>query len=114
MTKVVQGLELAPLAPGATERSARESPVGTTAPGECLGERMDLVEHLKVQLTVTLGSAEMDVARLFAMASGELVVLDREVESPVDVRLGDKLIARGELVAAGDRFAVRITEIAAD
>jgi flagellar motor switch protein FliN/FliY len=102
MTKVVQGLELAPLAPG------------TTTPGECLGERMDLVEHLKVQLTVTLGSAEVDVARLFAMASGELVVLDREVESPVDVRLGDKLIARGELVAAGDRFAVRITEIAAD
>jgi hypothetical protein len=35
MTKAVQGLELAPLAPG------------TTAPGECLGERMDLVEHLK-------------------------------------------------------------------
>lgn len=102
MSKVIQGLELMPLSPD------------TASTRECLGERMDLVEHLKVQLTVTLGSAEMDVARLFALSSGELVVLDRDVEAPVDVRLGEKLIARGELVAAGDRFAVRITEVAAD
>ena len=114
MTKVVQSLELVPLAAGVTDRLAREAPAATSVPGECLGERLDLVEHLKVQLTVTLGSAEMDVGRLFAMSSGELVVLDRDVEAPVDVRLGDKLIARGELVAAGDRFGVRITEIAAD
>jgi flagellar motor switch protein FliN/FliY len=99
---VVKGLEFAPLARGAT------------AKGERLGERLDLVEHIKVQLTVTLGSAEIDVGRLFAMTAGEVVTLDRDVEAPVDVRLGDKLIARGELVAAGDRFAVRITEIAAD
>lgn len=102
MSKVVQALELSRLAPD------------TAANRDCLGERMDLVEHLKVRLTVTLGSAEMDVARLFAMTCGELVALDRDVEAPVDVRLGEKLIARGELVAAGDRFAVRITEVAAD
>jgi flagellar motor switch protein FliN/FliY len=99
---VVKGLELAPLVRGATSK------------GERLGERLDLVEHIKVQLTVTLGSAEIDVRRLFAMGAGEVVALDRDVDAPVDVRLGDKLIARGELVAAGDRFAVRITEITAE
>jgi flagellar motor switch protein FliN len=98
---VVKGLELAPLTRGTDTR-------------ERLGERLDLVEHIKVRLTVSLGSAEIDVGRLFAMSAGEVVELDRDVEAPVDVRLGDKLIARGELVAAGDRFAVRITEIAAD
>ena len=99
---VVKGLELAPISHGLADK------------GERLGQRLDLVEHIKVHLTVTLGSAEIDVGRLFAIGAGEVVVLDRDVESPVDVRLGDKLIARGELVAAGDRFAVRITEIAAD
>jgi flagellar motor switch protein FliN/FliY len=97
---VVKRLEIAP-----HERSGSDK-------GERLGERLDLVEHIKVQLTITLGSAEMDVGKLFAMGIGHIVVLDRNVEAPVDVRLGDKLIARGELVAAGDRFAVRITEIA--
>jgi flagellar motor switch protein FliN/FliY len=82
--------------------------------GDSLGERLDLVEHIKVQLSVSLGSAEIDVGRLFSITAGEVLVLDRDVEAPVDVRLGDKLVARGELVAAGDRFGVRITEIAAD
>jgi flagellar motor switch protein FliN/FliY len=99
---VVKSLELAPL------------PRATTDKVERLGERLDLVEHIKVQLSVSLGSAQIDVARLFALSSGEVVVLDRDVDAPVDVRLGDKLVARGELVAAGDRFAVRITEIARD
>jgi flagellar motor switch protein FliN/FliY len=99
---VVKELELATLARGAAPK------------GERLGERLDLVEHIKVQLSISLGGAEIDVGRLFALGAGELVVLDRDVDAPVDVRLGDKVIARGELVAAGDRFAVRITEISAD
>jgi flagellar motor switch protein FliN/FliY len=81
--------------------------------GPALGERLDLVEQVKVQLTVTLGDAEVTMARLFALAGGDVVTLDREVDAPVDVRLHGKLIARGTLVAVGDKFGVRITEISA-
>jgi flagellar motor switch/type III secretory pathway protein FliN len=35
------------------------------------------------------------------------------VDAPGDVRIHDKVVARGTLVAAGDRFGVRITEISA-
>jgi len=98
----VKSLEFAPLASPSADK------------GDSLGERLDLVEHIKVQLSVSLGSTEIDVGRLFAITAGEVLVLDRDVDAPVDVRLGDKLVARGELVAAGDRFGVRITEIAAD
>jgi Flagellar motor switch/type III secretory pathway protein len=89
-----------------------ETAAGEKGPG--LGERLDLVGHVKVKLAVTLGSAELTLDRLFSLAKGDTVSLDREVDEPVDIRLHDKLIARGQLVAAGDQFGVRITEILAE
>lgn len=76
-----------------------------------LGERLDLVGHVKVKLAVNLGGAEITVARLFGLGAGEVVALDREVDAPVDVLLNGKVIARGMLVAVGDKFGVRVTEI---
>jgi flagellar motor switch protein FliN/FliY len=84
---------------------------GPTGKGAALGERLDLVEHVKVQLTVTIGGAELTMARLFSLAPGDVVALDRQVDTPVDVRLHGKLIARGTLVAVGDKFGIRVTEI---
>jgi flagellar motor switch protein FliN len=81
--------------------------------GPALGERLDLVEQVKVQLTVTLGEAEITMGRLFALSAGEVVALDRDADAPVDVRLHGKLIARGTLVAVGDKFGIRVTEISA-
>jgi len=99
-TKVVSAIDLPPLVSAAPpERSS------------ALGERFDLIEHVKVKLSVTLGSAELPLSALFALTSGEVVTLDREVDAPVDIRMHDKLIARGHLVAVGDRFGVRISEI---
>jgi flagellar motor switch protein FliN len=84
----------------------------TSAPrGPALGERLDLVEQVKVQLSVTLGEAEVTMGRLFALAAGDVVALDRQADAPVDVRLNGKLIARGTLVAVGDKFGIRITDI---
>jgi flagellar motor switch protein FliN/FliY len=76
-----------------------------------LGERLDLVGHVKVKLTVTLGGAEIPLSKLFSLVAGDVVTLDRDVDAPVDIRLHGKVIARGHLVAAADRFGVRISEI---
>lgn len=81
--------------------------------GQPLGERLDLVEEVKVQLAVTLGSTEVTMGRLFALSAGDVLSLDRDADAPVDVRLNGKLVARGLLVAIGDKFGVRITEIEA-
>jgi len=96
---VVNRLDLPPLAAAAAPK----------APS--LGERLDLVEEVKVQLAVTLGTAEVTMGRLFALAAGDVLALDRDADAPIDVRLNGKLVARGLLVAIGDKFGVRITEI---
>ena len=42
---------------------------------------------------------------------GTVVILDKMVGSTIDVLIGDRLIARGEVVVINDRFGVRISEI---
>jgi flagellar motor switch protein FliN len=100
--KIVSAIELPALVRGGTEH------------GSAVGERLDLVGHVKVKMNVTLGQTEIPLGKLFSLTSGDVVALDRDVDAPVDVRLHDKLIARGYIVAVGDKFGVRITEIAAD
>jgi flagellar motor switch protein FliN/FliY len=76
-----------------------------------IGERLDLIEHVNVRVSVSLGETEIPISRLFSLTSGDVLALDREADAPVDVRVNDRLIARGTLVAVGDRFGVRITAI---
>ncbi len=78
-----------------------------------LGERLDLIEHVNVRVTVSLGETEIPISRLFSLASGDVLALDREADAPVDIRVNERLVARGVLVAVGDQFGVRITEIEA-
>lgn len=76
-----------------------------------LGERLELIGHLPVRLSVALGTAELTIDRLFSLSANDVVELDSEIDAPVDVRLNGKVIARGTLVAVGDNFGVRITQI---
>lgn len=97
-TTTVNRIDLPALTPGAEK-------------GPALGERLDLVGHVKVKLSIGLGSAELSIGKLFALTAGDVVTLDRAVDAPVDIRLNDKVVARGSLVAVGDNFGVRVTEI---
>ena len=42
---------------------------------------------------------------------GTVVILDKIVGSPIDIIIGERLIARGEVIVVNDRFGVRISEI---
>lgn len=70
-----------------------------------------LIEAVGIELEAVVGSAKMTVAELTALGVGGLVTLDAPLNSVVELRLNAVAVARGELVAVGDRFGVRITEI---
>jgi flagellar motor switch protein FliN/FliY len=100
-SKVVNSLELPILHAGGVNAQTR------------LGERLDLIEHVNVRVTVSLGETEIPISRLFSLAGGDVLALDREADAPVDIRVNERVVARGVLVAVGDQFGVRITEIEA-
>jgi flagellar motor switch protein FliN/FliY len=46
------------------------------------------------------------------LATGTVVQLDRPAGTPVELRVNQKLIARGEVVVVEDHLGIRITELA--
>lgn len=73
----------------------------------------DLFRGVQVSLEAKLGEAMMTVEAMMALDAGSVVTLDTGLADHVDLYLNNKLVARGEIVAVGDRFGVRILEIAA-
>lgn len=76
-------------------------------------ENIGLLMHVPLHLTVELGKATMSVAEILKLGTGSVVELDRTVGHPVDLLANDRPIARGEIVAVGESFGLRITELVA-
>jgi len=69
-------------------------------------------KNVQVALRANLGQVSMSVEDLLALKSGAILKLDRSLGEPVELYLNDTLVARGEIVAVDDNFAVRLLEIA--
>jgi len=71
----------------------------------------DLIKDVDVRLTVELGRTKMSLQGVLALAEESVVMLDRLTDELLDVMVNGKLIARGEVVAEGNRFGLRIVEL---
>ena len=70
-----------------------------------------LIQDIDVRLTVELGRTEMPLRDVLALGEESVVMLDRLTDEPLDVMVNGKLIARGEVIAEGNRFGLRIIEL---
>jgi flagellar motor switch protein FliN len=68
--------------------------------------------NVQVALRARLGDVSMTVEELLALKTGAILKLDRALGEPVELFLNDALVARGEIVAVDDNFAIRLVEIA--
>ena len=69
------------------------------------------IHEIPVDLVVELGRARLTIKELSQLEVDEIVELDRPSDSPLDVMVGGKLFARGEVVMVGERLALRVTEL---
>lgn len=101
------------LTPETTVRPVRfeEFPPATQTDRALLDDSLRVVQDVKVQLIASVGGLRLTVGELLALKASAVLPLDKATADPVDLYLDGKLVARGELMAAGDQFAVRITEI---
>ena len=69
-------------------------------------------DQIMVEISVRLGCARLTVGELSRMKAEDVLTLDREISDGVDICVGDKVVARGELTTSDDtegRLCVRIT-----
>lgn len=72
--------------------------------------------QVPIEITISVGKARPQVRELLRLRRDSILPLDRRVDDLVELYVGDKLIARGELTELdGDQsgqLAVRLTEVA--
>lgn len=72
----------------------------------------DLLREVDVRLSVELGRTDMKLKDVLALGEESVVMLDRLTDELLEVHVNGKLIARGEIIAQGNRFGLRIVEMA--
>jgi len=70
-----------------------------------------LIQEIDVRLTVELGRKNLPLREILSLGENSVVELDRLTDEPLDIMVNGRLIARGEVVAQGNRFAIRILEL---
>lgn len=93
--------------PGAMKSNGSQPELAKLAP-----INSDLFRGVKVSLEVRLGESPMTIEEIMALKSESVVTLDSSLADHVELYLNGTLVARGEIVAVGDKYGVRIVEIA--
>lgn len=79
------------------------------------GEKGHPFASVPIEITISVGKTRPLIRDLLAMEHNSVLPLDRRVEDPVELYVGDRLIARGELEemegAQAGQLAVRLTEV---
>jgi flagellar motor switch protein FliN len=91
--------------------SAAKSEEPKTTNGAAPRMGSDLLRGIRVSLEARLGEAAMTVDDMMALGAGSIVTLETGLADHVDLFLNDTLVARGEIVAVGEKFGVRIVDI---
>lgn len=66
---------------------------------------------LSLPVSIELGRTTMKVQEVLHLGRGSVIELDRLAGEPVDIYVGDRRFAEGEVVVLGENFGVRITRV---
>jgi flagellar motor switch protein FliN/FliY len=77
-------------------------------------DNFDMLMRVPLHVTAQLGGCTLTIEQILELGAGAIIDLNRSAAGPIDLLLNDKAVARGEIVAVGENFGVRITELIAN
>lgn len=98
--------------PKAQPEKPRTPPASDHALTTGLSPGLELLLDVELETSLRFGSREMPLGEILDLGPGDVVQLDRHISDPVDLIVGDKIVARGEVVLVNGNFGLRVTEIA--
>ena len=79
---------------------------------ETTNEKLGLLVDIELEATLQFGSREVALREVLRHDVGDVVELDRHHSQPVDLVVGGRIVARGQVVVSSGSFALRVTEVA--
>jgi flagellar motor switch protein FliN/FliY len=71
----------------------------------------DMLMLVQVPVSVSFGATQIRMQDLLNLTAGSVVELDQALHDNVEVRVNDRVIARGEVVAVDGHYGVRVLEL---
>ena len=101
-------------AAGPPANTADPSPKQTSGPSPAEKGRpaanVDLLMDVELEVTLRFGESQLQLQQIIEMDSGSIVELDRQISEPVELLVGGKPIALGEVVIVNGNYGVRIIQ----
>ena len=72
---------------------------------------LGMLLDLSLPVSIELGRTSMTVQEILRLGRGAVIQLDRLAGEPIDIYVGDRKFAEGEVVVLGEHFGVRIVRI---
>lgn len=91
-----------------------EAPEFDQRDGSTANRHRRAIFSVPVDVIVSVGQAQPVIGELLAMRRDMVLPLSSRVDDPVQIMVGDRIIARGELEELGEdsgRLGVRLTEV---
>lgn len=74
-------------------------------------DNLDVVLDIDLPLVVRFARTTMSIRALSTLGPGSIVDMERSPDDPVQILVGERVIARGEVVVVGGNYGVRITDL---
>jgi flagellar motor switch protein FliN/FliY len=91
----------------------RSAPISDNPSSAATISGIELLLDVELEATLRFGCRELPLGEILELGPGDVVPLDRRITDPADLIVGDKIVARGEVVLVNGNFGLRVTEVAA-
>ena len=65
--------------------------------------------RIRVPVQVMLASQRKSIQEIIELGPGSIVKFDKTCDEPLELRVGDRAVATGEVVKVGDKFGLKIS-----
>lgn len=94
-----------------TSTAQSNTPSATSALSSEEMRNIELIKDVKLPIRVRIGSKKMLLKDVLSMDIGSVIELDQLANDPLEILVGDKVIALGEVVIIDGNFGVQISDI---
>ena len=96
---------------GSEDMGTPEAILAQAEAGEPSAGRIGVILGIDLPVVVRFGRTEMQIRALTKLGPGSVIELGRSPDDPVDVLVGERVVARGEVVIVGGNYGIRILEV---
>jgi len=72
---------------------------------------LSMLLDLMLPVSIELGRTKMSVQEILRLGRGSVIQLERLAGEPVDIYVGDRRFAEGEVVVIDEHFGIRLTSV---